>query len=119
MAKKKRTAIPDATIETDFLGRQVQVRRELRKLASGIKIEDEEIVALLREGVLKRDVVEGDDAAVARTKVQKLYKAASASKPKPKTHDEAPPPETAPPAGAPPPADPLQAAIDARATGRP
>lgn len=61
------------------------VRRELRKLAAGIRIEDEEIVALIRDGVLRRDLVEGEEAAAASVKIAKLYKAASAtvSKPKP------------------------------------
>lgn len=79
------------------------VRRELRKLAAGIKIEDEEIVSLLRDGVLRRDLVEGEEAAAASAKLQKLYKAAAAAgKPKPKTQAEPQeqaanqPPETAP-----------------------
>ncbi len=80
------------------------VRRELRRLASGIKIEDEEIAALIRESVLRRDLVEGEDAAAACAKVQKLYKSAAVSKPKqprpaePQTTESAPPPdETASP----------------------
>lgn len=65
------------------------VRRELRKLAAGIKIEEEEIVSLLRDGVLRRDLVEGEEAAAASAKLQKLYKAAAAaSKPKPRTQAE-------------------------------
>lgn len=66
------------------------VRRELRKLADGIRIEDEEIVSLIRDGVLRRDLVEGDEAAAATAKVAKLYKASSSpvSKPRPQLKPE-------------------------------
>ena len=60
------------------------VRRELRKLADGIRIEDEEIVALIRDGVLRRDLVEGEEAAAASAKIAKLYKSAAVQVIKPK-----------------------------------
>lgn len=74
------------------------VRRELRKLAAGIKIEDEEIAALIRDGVLRRDLVEGEEAAAASAKVAKLYKAvsATASKPKPPLNPDPVQPDAAP-----------------------
>lgn len=61
------------------------VRRELRKLADGIRIEDVEIVALIRDGVLRRDLVEGEEAAAASAKFTKLCKSVTApvSKPRP------------------------------------
>lgn len=50
------------------------VRRELKKLTDGIKIDDCEIESIIRGEVLKREVVEGDAAEAAQTKVNKFYK---------------------------------------------
>jgi len=50
------------------------VRRELKKLTDGIKIDDCEIESIIRSEVLKREVVEGDAAEAAQTKVNKFYK---------------------------------------------
>lgn len=47
------------------------VRRELRRLSPDIKVEVSEIKAVLENEVLKRDVVEGDEAAAARKKIGK------------------------------------------------
>jgi hypothetical protein len=52
----------DAVVET--------IRRELRRV-SDVKVEIEELRALLREDVLKRDVLEGDKADAAHKKVSK------------------------------------------------
>jgi predicted type IV restriction endonuclease len=60
------------------------VRRELRKLADGIRIEDDEIIALIRDGVLRRDLVEGEEAAAATAKFAKLCKSVAAPIPKPR-----------------------------------
>jgi len=59
------------------------VRRELKKLADGIRTDESEIVALIREGVLKRDILEGEESASAFAKVAKLYKTAPAPKKQP------------------------------------
>lgn len=50
------------------------IKREIRRLAEGVRVEDEEILKLICEGVLKRDLVEGDEAAVANSKVAKMNK---------------------------------------------
>lgn len=63
------------------------VRRELRKLADGIRIEDSEIVALIRDGVLRRDLVEGEEAAAASAKVTKMQKNSVQKKPSLKPRD--------------------------------
>lgn len=47
------------------------IRRELKRLASGIKVEKSEIQELLRSGVLKRDVTEGESADRASSRVKK------------------------------------------------
>lgn len=49
------------------------IRRELRKLSDGVFVEPEEITQVLRNEVLKRDVLEGDDALKAQGQVRKFY----------------------------------------------
>ena len=64
-----------------------------------IRIEDKEIVALIRDGVLRRDLAEGEEAAAASAKIAKLYKSAAVPviKPKPLPKPEqAPDPQPAP-----------------------
>lgn len=55
------------------------VRRELKKLSDGISIEEEEVTALLRDNVLRREVVdvEDDDVQAASSRVSKFYKQAN------------------------------------------
>ena len=55
------------------------LRRELKRLAEGMKIEIDEIENILRNEVLKREIVEGDEAETARKRVFKFYKKASSS----------------------------------------
>jgi predicted type IV restriction endonuclease len=50
------------------------VRRELKKLAGAMKIETEEIEAILRTEVLKREIVEGEQADLAVARVNKFYR---------------------------------------------
>jgi hypothetical protein len=47
------------------------VRRELRRVSPGVKIEVEEIRSVLEQEVIKRDVLEGDRAAEAKRKVSR------------------------------------------------
>ena len=58
------------------------IRRELRRLKSGIKVSTDEIHELLIHEVLKRDVVESDAAIETIKNVQKVLKKKSRSKPK-------------------------------------
>jgi predicted type IV restriction endonuclease len=63
------------------------VKKELRKLAEGIRIEETEIASMIKESVLRRDLIEGDEAVSALAKVAKLTRTASVVKtatPKPK-----------------------------------
>lgn len=61
------------------------VRKELRRLADGLKVENGEIEEILRGEVLKREVIEGDAAAKAKallkkgTKIQKKVKPSAAA----------------------------------------
>ena len=47
------------------------VRRELKRVAKGVKVDTKEIEAILVGDVLKRDVIEGESAKRARTRVKK------------------------------------------------
>ena len=48
------------------------IKRDIKKLSSGVKVETQEIEKILKNEVLKRDVVEGDEAIKAFNKVRKL-----------------------------------------------
>jgi len=49
------------------------IRRELRKIAEGMKIETTEVEKLLRSEVMKRDVIEGEEAEKAQNRVERFY----------------------------------------------
>ena len=49
------------------------MRRELRKLSDGILVTPEEITKLLTDEVIKRDVLEGDDAIKAQKRIRRFY----------------------------------------------
>lgn len=62
------------------------VRRELKRVAPGIKVDTDEIQSILITDVLKRDVLEGKSASDANTRVKKASgRALKKRKPKPKT----------------------------------
>jgi len=66
------------------------VRRELRRVAKGIKVDTDEIETILIGDVLKRDVIEGDEAKAARSRVKRSAgKKLSKRKPKPKPEPKA------------------------------
>lgn len=50
------------------------LRRELRKFGDGIAIEDAEVVAMLRDNVLRRDLVDGEEAVAAAAKVARHFR---------------------------------------------
>ena len=50
------------------------IRRELRKLADGMKIDIKEIEDIVTTQVLKREIIEGDEAKSAAIKVGKFYR---------------------------------------------
>jgi hypothetical protein len=47
------------------------VKRELRRLTPGVKIENDEIEEVLRTDIIKRDVLDGEKAIDAKKKIQK------------------------------------------------
>lgn len=69
------------------------LKREFRKLADGISVEDAEVVTLLRDGVLRRDLLDGEEAEAAMAKVSKHFKQ-TAKKPAPKKPTPVAAPET-------------------------
>ena len=50
------------------------VRRNLRKMVPGLKVEEKEIEAIIHDEVLKRDITESDEASQAIAKVRKFVK---------------------------------------------
>jgi len=56
------------------------LRRELKKLSQGTKVDLDEVDQLVRGEVLKREVVEGEEAEAAMVKVKKFYRKACAGK---------------------------------------
>ena len=77
------------------------VRRELKKLSDGINVEEAEVMTLLRDTVLRREIVDetSDEVQSASSKVSKFYKQAAKKtvvKPTPKVEqpkDEPPAPK--------------------------
>ena len=64
------------------------IRRELRKLSDGVLVEPEDISRVLSNEALKRDVVEGEEAAKAQARVKRFY-CKSARKPRQKSTTDA------------------------------
>ena len=65
------------------------IRRELKRVTPGIKVELEEIESILVSDVLKRDAIEGDESKEAMTRIKKavgrkIVKPKRKPKPKPK-----------------------------------
>ncbi len=75
------------------------VRRELRRFSEGARIEAEDIEQILQTEVLKRDLLEGEEADAARARVGRFYKrAAGRRKAAPSEAAQAPGDESATPA---------------------
>lgn len=53
------------------------IRRELRKLHDGFLVTPEDIIRVLKNEVLKRDAIEGDEAQKAQSRVKKFYRKAA------------------------------------------
>lgn len=72
------------------------VRRELRRLADGMKIDVTEVEQIVKNQVLKREIVEGEEAEAAQLRVSKFYRKNSAPRRQRKKEDHklspAPPP---------------------------
>jgi len=71
------------------------LRRELRKISEGVSVTSDEIIKVLTNEVLKRDVLEGEEASKAHSRVRKFYgnvakraKASSECNPPEKEHEK-------------------------------
>ncbi len=49
------------------------IRKELRKFAEGLKVDNEEIEKIIRQEVLKREILEGEDASKTQAKIRRFY----------------------------------------------
>lgn len=56
------------------------VRKELRKLSDGLKVDIDELSQLVETDILKREVVEGEEAEAAQRRINKYYKKAASRK---------------------------------------
>lgn len=71
------------------------IRREVRKV-SGLRIEEDEIIKVLTDQVIKREALEGDEAVTAARRVSRaLAKPKAKSQPKPRAETIEPKPEAA------------------------
>ena len=50
------------------------IRKELRKLSDGLNVSVSEIEGVIKNEVLKREIVEGDDAKTAASRINRFYK---------------------------------------------
>lgn len=64
------------------------IRRDVRRLSSGLMIQVAEIERILRDEVLKRDVIEGDEATKAFKAVRKLTQKLAKQPKKPESKEE-------------------------------
>jgi hypothetical protein len=71
------------------------LRREIRKFSEGVSVSSEEITKVLENEVLKRDVVEGEEAIKAQSRVRRFYgkaarraKESTEQKPAEREHEE-------------------------------
>src|SRR3954447_5264378 len=67
-----------AVLQTDFI--LEVLRREIRRMSSGVKVEVEYLRSLLREEILKRDLVDGEEAKAALQIIRRLQRAATRKK---------------------------------------
>lgn len=59
------------------------IRREVRSIAPKVKVDDERLRTVLQNEVLKREVVEGDEASATRTSLAKMARKAAKARAKP------------------------------------
>ena len=82
------------TINRFIIGRLIlhdvtlnSIRRELRKLADGVSIDVSEIEYIVKNEVLKREIIEGDDAKIAQSRISRFYKKINKKSQKKKAKD--------------------------------
>jgi len=58
------------------------IRRELKKLTEGMKIELSEVEQIIKSEVLKREILDGEQADIARARVNKFYRKGTTPRPR-------------------------------------
>ena len=77
-----------AVLQSDFV--LEVLRREIRRMSSGVKVEADYLKSLLQDEVIKRDLIEGDEAKAALQNIRRLQRAAARKKAGAKCVDDAP-----------------------------
>lgn len=67
-----------AVLQTDFI--LDVLRREIRRMSAGVKVDVDYLRSLLHEEVLKREVVDSDEAKAASQNIKRLQRAAARKK---------------------------------------
>ncbi len=69
------------------------INRELRKMSEGVKVDLQEVEKIVRSEVLRRNLVEGEEAEEAQKLVARFYKKDSTSRRRKKKKEDAPSPD--------------------------
>lgn len=67
-----RYVIAAVILDEDFIG---DIRRELRRISPGLKVDPDEIEGILSNEIFKRDVMEGEEAQRAKARVKRAARA--------------------------------------------
>lgn len=67
-----RYMIAAVILSEDFMS---EIRRELRRISPGLKVDVDEIESILRNEIIKRDILEGEEAQRARSRVKRVARA--------------------------------------------
>ena len=70
------------------------VKRELREMSEGVKVDLQEVEKIVRSEVLRRNMVEGEEAEEAQKLVARFYKKDSTSRRRKKKKEESPTPDS-------------------------
>jgi hypothetical protein len=83
------------------------VCKQLRRISDGVKVSEDEILAIIREECLRRDLTECEEGVAAAKRFNQLVPPAAKPPPKPRTKasETAPAPVDPPPSAATEPAD--------------
>jgi len=79
-----RYMIAAVILSEDFVD---EIRRELRRISPGLKVDADEIEGILRNEIIKRDILEGEDAQKAKSRVKRAARAQKKEQ-QPATADE-------------------------------
>jgi predicted type IV restriction endonuclease len=102
----KKNAFEDFTLHSQIVNKNLigaiiqsdsiigSIKKELRKVNSAVKVEDDEVLAILRNDIIKREVLDSPDTAGAGDKYLKVIKKGTRGKNKVKDEPEKKPVDT-------------------------